>query len=442
MVLTAALRALAAGAQVPVFLATGLGGRQAGAALFLDRRLRILPSPRSASLLILSGRLTPGLTAPAIVVHDQMAQPRAVLQWLPDDRPDPLAQVFEGLITARRDRPLADQVVEVHRKLMAGGLPSSAPVLLDIPPAEWRGVGPYGQGGKGMTGGVPYGRRLASRAPDRDALELDFLDVRIGPYFPALPPGMVLEMRIQGDVVQSAAVLPNPMVAEAGEEVEQRDVFAASLQDPVRIAELERSRAARHLTWIASYLRLLGLDARADRAARIGAGLQEPHGAGNRLDPKAERFLRALLRSRSIAWLGRGVGKITPEDVPEMPPGPVTRAAGARGDQRLHDAAYRAVGFEPVIEYGSDAHARFRVRVREVMQSLEVASVAGDLKSSRQGLVESPRGLMSAALFPSGRLLATVPELIRGLEWGEAIITVASLDIDMQEAGHPVMEAV
>ena len=68
-------------------------------------------------------------------------------------------------------------------------LASSPDALPDLDPAPWRGVGPFGQGGTGMTGGVPYGRPLAGRADDRDGLKLDQLLVRVGPFLPPFPPG-------------------------------------------------------------------------------------------------------------------------------------------------------------------------------------------------------------------------------------------------------------
>src|SRR3546814_17035378 len=85
-------------------------------------------------------------------------------------------------------------VRRVAVELIIGGRPSEPAALTDVEPAVWRGVGPYGQGGTGMTGGVPYGRPLPGWAEDRDGLKLDQLQLRLGPAYPGLPPGLVLEI--------------------------------------------------------------------------------------------------------------------------------------------------------------------------------------------------------------------------------------------------------
>lgn len=52
-------------------------------------------------------------------------------------------------------------------------------------------------------GGHPYGRPLAGRAPGRDGLEFDQLPLRVGPFFPHFPPGLVLHVELQGDAIQT-----------------------------------------------------------------------------------------------------------------------------------------------------------------------------------------------------------------------------------------------
>src|SRR3546814_14127208 len=63
-----------------------------------------------------------------------------------------------------------------------------------------------GQGGTGMTGGVPYGRPLPGWAEDRDGLKLDQLQLRLGPAYPGLPPGLVLDLHMQGDILQDVGI--------------------------------------------------------------------------------------------------------------------------------------------------------------------------------------------------------------------------------------------
>lgn len=87
--------------------------------------------------------------------------------------------------------------------------------------------------------------------------------------------------------------------------------------------------------------------------------------------------------------------------------GPVARASGVRYDARLTGyAAYKELGFEPVVENGCDSYARVIVRVREVDQALELVykcleqlpagEIAVKVKGFPQGeavmRVEQPRG--------------------------------------------------
>src|SRR3546814_16968041 len=99
---------------------------------------------------------------------------------------------------------------------MTGERRSEDDLLPDEPPVAWRGKGDHGQGGEGMMGGKPYGRPMAMTAEDlRDGLALDAYTACFGPFLPMLPPGLQLELTLQGDVVQSARVR-RPPAAQAG----------------------------------------------------------------------------------------------------------------------------------------------------------------------------------------------------------------------------------
>ena len=52
------------------------------------------------------------------------------------------------------------------------------------------------------------------------------------------------------------------------------------------------------------------------------------------------------------------------------------------------------------------------------------------------GRVETPRGRLEQGSAASARLLDLVPQLLREVEWGDAVATVVSLDIDLDEAAH------
>jgi len=422
---------LAAGAPVRIFVVVGNGGRVRARLLDLDDRVEVVDTPRAATVLVVVGRVPPTLDGAVAQVHDQLAGPRATVLW----GVDPLVSVPDAVLVAAADDPVP---------MIIGARRSDSYLLADDDPNPWRGVGPYGQGGKAMTGGTPYGRPMTGRAEDRDGLQLDQLPVTVGPFFPALPPGLVLHVKLQGDVVQEATVGDNPFEAGPNAVIApvtgEPTVFERALVGPVPIAELELARARHHLWWLGDALRLQGLAAIGERSWRLAAAL----GVGD--GPAAERLFTAVGRSQVLRWSVGGVGPVDASLVEAAGLGPVARAAGRREDARLVDPSYESLGFEPVRQRQGSDHiaARWRQRMAEVTQSLDLAGRAGDdALTTTAGVVESPRGPISAGSpAPSHALLGLVPALVRGLEWGDLAALLASLDIDMEEAariiGHPV----
>jgi hypothetical protein len=302
--------------------------------------------------------------------------------------------------------------------LFTGVRASENALLPDVEPAPWRGVGPYGQGGKGMTGGTPYGRPLADRAPDRDGLALDQLPVRFGPLFAPFPVGLVLDVVLQGDVIQAARV-DN---AFEGSPLAESSPFHTALREPVSIAELEMARARSHLGWVADALWSHGLDALGERTLRLAHALRPGDGEA------IGRLERSLRRSGLLRWTTRGVGRLGAAAL-EGVTGPVARAAGRAVDARSEDPAYLSLGFEPLTQQDGDASARWLQRLHEARQAVGVAKSAGDAKTSIVGRVDGPRGVMG-----SSELLGRLPALLEGQEFGDAVTTVVSLDLDMEEA--------
>lgn len=429
---------LATGAPVPVLPVAGAGGRIVAEALRCSPGVQLAGNPRAAALLVVVGRLTRALLHPALVVHDQLPRPRATV-WMPigsAGSADP-----EGLLSAF---PTVTTVVpgdtaglrSVFTGLIGGVRPSDPPALPDMEPARWRGVGPYGQGGTGMTGGVPFGRPLPSRAPDPDGLELDQLPLQLGPLHPALPPGLVLHVGLQGDVVRHVELGANPYRSWPGDPAPaplDTAVFVDALHSPTPVADLEMARASHHLRWLAETLRLLGLGALGLRVATLAASL-------SRTDRGAVASLaRRLSRSRGLAWATAGVG-ITARrvlDTLETPleTGPVRRAAGERGDARSADPAYEGLGFEPVVHSEGDAWARLRQRLAEATQALLLAERAGDRVRYPGPPLEGPRGALRVdGAMPSTALTGLLTGLLAGSEWADMVTTVASLDLDLEEA--------
>mgnify|MGYP000442148172 CR=1 FL=1 len=428
MGLTAALARLARGAPVPVFAVPGHGGRQRVRALALDPRVELVDSPRHASVLLVAGRLPRALYAPALAVHDQLAPPRHTVVWDAGSSP-----VFPDATVAEDDA--AESIL--------GAVPGAGepPLLLDVDPAPWRGLGPYGHGGKGMTGGTPHGRPLPGRAPDRDGLQLDQLALRVGPFFGAFPPGLALDVKLQGDVVQDVVVVENPFTVWPGDAVPAAGPlapFETALHAPVAIATLELARARHHLAWLGDALRVQGLAALGHRAAQLAMTV-EADDAGR---AALARLVRRVEASQVLRWSLPGMA-VEPVVTASEGVGPVARAAGHHEDARLLDPAYERLGFEPVTHERGDAAARWRQRMAEAGQALALAAAAGTASTTVTGIVESPRGpITPGSGTPAATLLSLLPRMVEGMEWGDAVATVVSLDVDLEEAAAVVAAAI
>ncbi|MDQ3462917.1 MAG: hypothetical protein M3471_07815 [Actinomycetota bacterium] len=434
---------LAEGAEVPLFLVVGAGGRLAADDLHLRRGVRVVDTPHAAALLVVVGRITRALLHPALVVHDQLPLPRATL-WMPTDTegdadPGGLMAAFPAVTTA--DVGNADELRTVFADLVSGRRPSDPPALPDMEPAHWRGVGPYGHGGAGMTGGVPFGRPLPSRAPDPDGLELDQLPLQLGPLHPALPPGLVLHVGLQGDVVRQVAVGTNPYQVWPDDPSPgplDTALFVDALCAATPVADLELARARHHLRWASQVLRLQGLGALGRRLAILAGSLT----VGDR--GTVESLSRRLTKRRSLAWAMAGVGVADGELLDgleaRLVTGPVRRAAGQAEDARDHDPAYEGLGFEPVVHREADAWARFRQRLAEATQAMDLAERAGTRLRQPGPALEGPRGTLHPdTAMPTTALLELLPDLLAGMEWGDAVTTVASLDLDVEEAALPTL---
>jgi hypothetical protein len=429
---------LASGADVPVFPVVGAGGRLAAEVLPLLPGVRVEDTPRAATVLVVVGRLTRALLHPALVVHDQLPHPRSTVSIPTGSNgfsdPEDLLSALPSVTTVGAND--AGGLRTVFTDLISGVRSSDPPALPDMEPARWRGVGPYGHGGTGMTGGVPFGRPLPGRAPDPDGLELDQLPLQLGPLHPALPPGLVLHIGLQGDVVRHAAMGANPYQTWPGDPAPgplDTASFVDALRSPTPVADLELARARHHLRWVAEALRLHGLGALGLRVSALAGSLSL---ADHRT---VQSITRRLARSRSLAWATAGVGvaddKLLDGLETRLEAGPVRRAAGEGRDARSDDPAYQGLGFEPVVHHQADAWARLRQRLAEATQAMDLAERAGDRIRHPGPALEGPRGTLRLdAALPSTALCELLPTLLAGSEWGDAVTTVASLDLDVEEA--------
>ena len=429
MVLNGVLARLAAGAPVPVFAIVGRGAREAVQDLRLRPELLVLDSPRAANILLVAGETAEAVSEPVARVHDAMSHPRCTVFWSLGESQASPPPILPVALVVRGD--VTGAIVAAHRELLTGKRPSEPPILPDEDPAPWRGVGPYGQGGSGMTGGTPYGRPLADVAPDRDGLRLDLLPLRVGPFYAPFPPGLLLDVRLAGDVVVETTTGPNPFTGEPLTPLQVPpglSPFVRALSEPVSIAEVELTRARAHLRWLADALIAHELPALGLRVLRLATRVQ-PGDA-----PAIRGLARALALTQVLRWSTKGVGVLAGEMIAGLGLGPVARAAGLAEDGRSHDPAYRALGFQPIVQQGADAAARWRQRLEEAAQSLDLANRAGERTTVPTGQVEAPRGRLEAGSSPAGRLLPLLPGLLQGLEWGDAITALVSLDLDLEEA--------
>ncbi|NNF11796.1 MAG: hypothetical protein HKN72_01130 [Gemmatimonadetes bacterium] len=414
------LARLALDGPVPVFVVAGGGLDHELVRLKLDPRIRLVSTPRSANVMLAMGAPTSRLLRPAARVHDQMSHPRATV-WAPGSASiDRITRLFPEIGIVRAPDDPVDHVLATHERLIHGERPSEPDVLPNEEPNPWRGVGPYGQGGKGMTGGVPYGRPLPQRSGDRDGLELDVLDLRVGPFFPHLPAGFEMTVKLQGDIVQEVRIHRPP---RAGIRSDLHDpVLQRVAAESVCIAELELARARHHVLGFAGALHFHGLQALGRRVARMATTLS-PDSA-----PTILRLRRLVPTTGVLSWSTKGVGVVSRALAEELR-GPNARASGVLRDLRAHDPTYQALGFEPIGREEGDAAARWKQRIDEAIQSVELARRAEGARTTPGLGVEGPRGPIGSPTLTSRDDLSIVTGLIEGMEWGDALTTIVSLDL-------------
>ena len=409
-----------------------MGAAEAVAQLEASGEIHRVDSPAAATVLLVVGGIPPAFEPSVAAVHDGMPHPRGTVHLPLGFDHGSLPTSPDALVAGSAEDALA-VIRDVFAELMSGRRASNPPLRPDVEPNPWRGVGPYGQGGSGMTGGTPYGRPLAELGADRDGLRLDVLPLRIGPLFAPLGTGVTLEATMAGDVVVEALLADSPFAGL--DATGPPSTFQRALSMQVPVAKLEIARARDHLRWVARSLAVMGLPALAMRTLRLAA---EPVPDARRVAALSRR-LRAL-RIPSLPWAGRG--PLASDAVRGLALGPVSRASGELDDARTDEPAYRRLGFEPLIGKAGDAADRWTLRLREAAASLDLAQRAGATEAWGSGIVESPRGRLTPTSAPFSRVQALVPSLLEGLEWGDAVVSLASLDIDASEvAAVAVSEA-
>lgn len=259
---------------VEVFVAAGADRWHETQALRGHEAVRLVATPRHATVLLVAGTIPDAHLEALDRVHDQTPHPRAVVTWEE-------VEASTDMIDA-----VARSIVDRCEAILADPSKSSLHRLADEEPNEWRGVGPFGQGGEGMMGGTPYGRPMAMTADDRDGLTLDQLDLQLGPFAGQLPSGLIADVALQGEVVQS--------------------IEFAVPSDAIVVSVERELTVPRRLQWLSHALHVQGLDAFATRAAGLARRSTHSGGGGN-IGGEFARFRRRL------RWTGlhsslRGVG--------------------------------------------------------------------------------------------------------------------------------------
>lgn len=277
---------------VPVAVAAGADAWERVQDLRGVPGLRLATSPRHAVVLLVAGTIAADDREALHRVHDQVPRPRGVVAWRPADAAaDVPAHVVDDDLDAVHDAVRAAQAA-----VLADPTRGAADLLPDTDPNEWRGIGPFGQGGEGMMGGTPYGRPMTMTGDDRDGLALDQLELTLGPFLDPLPGGCSLAVTLQGDVLQQVELVVRP-------------ARAAACGPP---AEGDLRTARRALRRTAHGLHVAGLDALASRAATLARRTTD-RADRTALVGEARRLRRRIGRS-GLLWTVRGVGMIDGRD--------------------------------------------------------------------------------------------------------------------------------
>ncbi|MGF1470212.1 MAG: hypothetical protein ACFB50_00540 [Rubrobacteraceae bacterium] len=325
-----------------------------------------------------------------------------------------------------------------------------------------------------------------------DGLIMEWVPAPYGPLFPGLPGGLSLNFTLDGDTVAETEVEPgirghspaallrgpagtlaeraaklDPLSPVAYQMLARRaidSVAGSEIGDEEarsRIGALERERAASHLGWVANFGILIGYGSLSRRAASLQLALLRAEDLGEigRVAGAGEKFVRQALRTPLLESKlgGIGVWDVTPEGGVENGAGPVARAAGFGADARHEEPAYRKLGFSPTVRTGNDALTRFRLRLEEILQSLNLVLEAGSvtptgslsggrISGAGAATVETPRGTAFLEVTleagtvtgvelhtPSMRNVRLVEAVTVGREVADALVGAGSLDLSPWE---------
>lgn len=238
--------------------------------------LTLARSPADADVLLVCGALVEGLDDPVEAVWESMAEPRARAQAR---HPAQVRDAIESAQAELRDTPA--QRESARTRSQSPALASDNATSDEEADGEDHDMDDMDMDMDMSPSGIP----LASGAEDRDGLEMDVLQLPLGPVLAHWPVGLKLNCTIAGDLVTAATV--------------------ETLASPARGAE---DLLAVH--GLASVLSLAGWEAGASLARRAGANLLG--GDRKAADDTVRRLQTKLRRHLVLRWMLRGVATLEP----------------------------------------------------------------------------------------------------------------------------------
>ncbi|MDO8152594.1 hypothetical protein [Isoptericola sp. b408] len=232
-------------------------------------------SPAGADLLVVVGDPGPELGGAVEVLWSQMPAPRARTRV---DRPAEVGARLDAAAASLVDRGAQRRSADADGDPWIGrGAQPDGPDHEDHEDHDEHGHGGHGGHGDMEVAGLP----MASSAPDRDGLELEALDVTLGPWLPGSPDGLVVGATMQGDVLSGAGVR-----------------WADGVTAAPRPAQLRALDAVCRVLVLAGPER----DLHRARRARDAVGQQRPSAS-----EQVSRLARDLRGSRRLRWSLRGL---------------------------------------------------------------------------------------------------------------------------------------
>lgn len=351
-------------------------------------------------------------------------------------------------------------------------------------------TGHGGQSSVDTEGIEPHFMSMVEMTKDQprssDGLQMEWIEVPFGPFFPGLPAGLHLNLTLDGDTVAGSAAkslvgitdLPGGVEMASADfadhlaarmplsPVAYRALTCAAIEDVAgivpttdgrraRAAAIERERIASHLGWLAEFGAQTGFLWLKSRAGALQMAVQSGDIAV--IAALATPLERLIRRVQSAPLLRMRLGGLARVGKDIVACGPVDRARGSRSDVRGDDATLKGLGFEMRIRDGGDALARLVLRCDEITQSIDLIAAAGVIglprlpnigRVSGDGVasIETPRGAARLRVkltdgkvaeadleTPSTLHLALIDALIVQQELGDALVAVGSLDLSPWE---------